>query len=223
MLNISDHPLFNEKITGKYYSNIIDSSQIITLKAKEHLISHGIVGRNLFLISNGLLKLFTKADRNNRVLFKLASSGDVFGTECLFSQNPYLYSASAAIDSQVYIISSPVVEKIFLEEPEFTAALMHHIHKWNYDITTDRINSFRFHIHARIARLLLLLSDEVFFNNTFKLPLTHEEIASLFDTSRETVTRIFINLTEDRIITRNAKQISIYNRSLLEVISKDAF
>ena len=50
------------------------------------------------------------------------------------------------------------------------------------------------------------------------MALTHEEIAQMIGTSRETVTRLFADFKKKQLIQRNGSTLIIRNRPLLETM-----
>ena len=71
-------------------------------------------------------------------------------------------------------------------------------------------------VNGRLARLLLELS-----NDTSRLArvLTHEEIAQMICSSRETVTRVLTTLSRQKVISVTPDTILIHNRPGLEGIT----
>jgi CRP/FNR family transcriptional regulator, cyclic AMP receptor protein len=75
----------------------------------------------------------------------------------------------------------------------------------------------------KIAKLLLEWScragDALKQDSRFKLALSHEEIAQMIGTSRETVTRVFSDLRKKQIIQSKGSTMSIRNKAALKLLA----
>ena len=64
----------------------------------------------------------------------------------------------------------------------------------------------------------LYFSDQVYFSDSFDLPLARKEIAELIAMTTENVIRILSEFRKDGILKINGKTIEICNRSRLQQI-----
>jgi CRP/FNR family transcriptional regulator len=74
-------------------------------------------------------------------------------------------------------------------------------------------------IPGMIAETILCLSDRIFQDSRYNFPLTQSELGDLVGTSRESVSRVLSDFSQNKIIAFNGKEINILNRELLEEIS----
>jgi len=74
-------------------------------------------------------------------------------------------------------------------------------------------------IPGLVAETLICFSDKLYNSNDFTMPLTRGEIGDLIGTSRESVSRILSDMSQDKIISLDASQISILNKEALSKIS----
>ena len=73
-------------------------------------------------------------------------------------------------------------------------------------------------IRGNMADALLEFADRIFMSDTFVLPLSQSELASLVDTSRESVSRVLAEFDKDGIIKMSGKTILSYMFSALTVM-----
>jgi CRP/FNR family transcriptional regulator len=72
-----------------------------------------------------------------------------------------------------------------------------------------------------MADALLEFADRIFMSDTFVLPLSQSELASLVDTSRESVSRVLAEFDKDGIIKMSGKTIEILNKKSLKMVSQN--
>jgi len=73
--------------------------------------------------------------------------------------------------------------------------------------------------YGRLADILLCLSDRVFKNSEFELPLSRKELAELSGMSSETVIRMLKKFNEEGLIALDGKKFIINDFSRLRRIS----
>jgi CRP/FNR family transcriptional regulator len=72
---------------------------------------------------------------------------------------------------------------------------------------------------GRLADILLCLSDRIFNNTEFDLPLSRKELAELSGMSSETVIRMLKEFNEEGIIKMDGKSIEVLDYPRLKQIS----
>ena len=73
--------------------------------------------------------------------------------------------------------------------------------------------------HGSLAEAILYLSEKIYRSDSFNLSLTREELGALIGTTRETVTRILHEYTENGTISINGKTMTILDSEKLQRIS----
>ncbi len=74
-------------------------------------------------------------------------------------------------------------------------------------------------MHGSLAEALLFLSEKIYRSDSFELSLTREELGALIGTTRETVTRILHEYTENGMISTEGKTMRIVDAERLQRIS----
>ncbi|MPM44294.1 hypothetical protein SDC9_90972 [bioreactor metagenome] len=75
-------------------------------------------------------------------------------------------------------------------------------------------------IPGLVAETLLCFSEKLFNSDDFNMPLTRGEIGDLIGTSRESVSRVLSEMSQDKIIAFDCSQIKIINKDALNKISE---
>ncbi|MDX1285782.1 MAG: helix-turn-helix domain-containing protein, partial [Draconibacterium sp.] len=75
-------------------------------------------------------------------------------------------------------------------------------------------------MHGRMADILLCLSQRIFKNDSFNLPLTRSDLAELTGMSTESVIRVMKDFKEDGLIKFEGKDFELLNIEMLMKISE---
>ncbi len=179
----------------------------------EHLFSQGDEFKGYFLIKSGLIKTLRSHESGGRSILSIKIQGEFLGEYRADElRRNYTYFASALEDNTV-------VEFIPLEE-EAPLKLQKILETLQLEIQTARIRLERILFQDAEERIKQALKDlgnklgKRFGEETLlKISLTHEDLAILADTSRQTVSTVLfglksqnkINYSRGRILFRNLK------------------
>lgn len=209
------------KLTEKE-QNLIDSNSVnIKYKKGEIICKQGSFASHIMLVKSGLVKVFLECKENVLVL-KIVSQGNMIGLTSLNEENnTFQYSAQAYIDTEIQEIDINVIRKIILENPEFSKGIINILNMNNVQINSRFFCLTFKQSYGRLADIILCLSDRVFRNTEFHLPLNRKEIAELTGLSTETVVRLLKKFKEDQLIDIKNKVIRILDYEKLSLISQN--
>ncbi|MBY5950508.1 Crp/Fnr family transcriptional regulator [Algoriphagus sp. NF] len=193
--------------------------QLLRFQKGEQILGQGKLFQGYFLIKSGLVKTVRYQESGNSTLLSIKDQGEFLGEfHEEHTEKRLSYSAFAMEDNTL-------VEKIQMEEHP-NLKLMRIIQTLQEEIHTARLRLERMLFQDAEFRIISVLKDlgerfgEKYGDETLlKLPLTHEELAKLTDTSRQTVTTILsglkaqnkINYSRGRILFRNIHQLKTPN------------
>lgn len=177
-------------------------------------------GDELFIIQSGVVKIY-KVDDTREIILAIFREGDFFG-EMAVLQNERLRSASAKTmeKTTVYVLKRHDFISFMSSRPQITIKILQtaldRLRKANELITDLTISDAR----TRISRVLLRLAeshgvghqDGIFID----LKLTHQQIADMTGTVRETVTKMLLELQNQGLIRVDKKKILICDIAKLE-------
>jgi len=172
------------------------------------LYAEGKPCRQVFILCNGRAKIFTSSREHSVVMFKMAHPGEVLGLEAVLCQQPYEETAELLDPCQVKAINRRVLLD-FLEHhnpPAVHAALQLAA---NSRLAREQIRRIGLSVSGtqKLARLLISWARTRGMRGTaaesFDAPYTHEGIAQMIGSTRETVTRVLSRLKQQNIITIN--------------------
>ena len=187
------------------------------------IFREGMRSVGLYCISYGKVKIFKTGDEGRDQIVRLAGTGDIIGYRALISDEPYFASAVALEDSAVCLV--PLADfKTFVEQNQsFTKGLLQMLSHDLREAENRMLRMAQKSVRERLAATLLLLIDTYGTSgpdNTLKIELSREEMASLVGTATETVIRLISDFKTEGLIVTNGKKINIHNEKALRAIAE---
>ena len=170
----------------------------------------------LLLLSSSIFGSQNRSDYSTLLLKKQC---DMIGLQSLFTNGILQYSAEALSDIQACFVDIQTIENLFSENVDCAKEMMQYVNK---DMITmfDKVYSFSTkHIHGRLAELLLYLHKNIYGTNPFKLTLSKTDLSEILGTSKESVSRMFKELKQDKILKESHHTIEILDFARLKMIS----
>jgi CRP/FNR family transcriptional regulator, cyclic AMP receptor protein len=177
--------------------------------------------RGIFILCSGRAKLTTSSTEGKTLIVKVAEAGEVLGASATILGKPYEVSAETLEPSQMNFIKRDDFLK-FLNT--YVDACMHTAQQLSqkYQSAQREIRSLGLSqtTSEKLARLLLDWTasngEETPRGTRLAVLLTHEEIAQMIGTTRETVTRILSDFKKRRIIEVKGSNIFLLAKETLE-------
>jgi CRP/FNR family transcriptional regulator, cyclic AMP receptor protein len=167
----------------------------ISLPAQAALFSEGEDARCLYLICSGYLKLTAGRPSDRQMIVRVAGPGSILGLYAVLSHGVYEVSAESLTAARL----RPVERDRFLtflgcHREAQMRAVQCICQEYRFALQDACRISLAGTVAGRLARLLLELAHQIGERDSdgcfrFPLLLTHEEMASMACTTRETVTR----------------------------------
>lgn len=179
----------------------------------------------IFAVHRGFLKTQSLSEDGREQITGFYMEGEMLGVDAM-GAGEYLYHATALEDSDVCVIPFANLERLMREIP----ALQRNFHRLiSREIVRDRgIMMLLGNMKAeeRLAAFLLNLSQRLVQRglpgNSFKLPMTREEIGNYLGMKLETVSRTFTRLHDAGLIESNKKQITLKDPAGLQAVQNGA-
>jgi CRP/FNR family transcriptional regulator, cyclic AMP receptor protein len=184
------------------------------------LFNEGDQARNVFIICFGQVKISSTSRDGKTMILKIAGPGDVMGLSAVLANVPHEVTAEAIEPCQVKTMRKQ-------EFVDFLGrhgiASMHAAQSLSGEYMTVFQDAKRLALSGsaagRLARLLLdwgRAGSSSKGNSRFMMALTHEEIANMAGTSRETVTRLLNQFRRDQWIQVRGAGVTITKPDQLE-------
>lgn len=195
-----------------------DSKKVITIKKGQVIYHEDTFPKFLFCLNEGKVKITQRGIDGKEQILNLVSSGDVLGYRAILCGDKYTTTATAIEDSSLCILPVSLFYSLVKENQNIAFKVIQLFSKELKDAERKIISISQRPVIERIAQCLLLLKESFGYendNSTIKISIKREEIASIAGTTRETATRMLLELKEKEIIELSGKEIKILNHSEL--------
>jgi len=202
---------------------IASVSSTSTYRRKKQLFVEGGKPRGIFILRSGGAKLTTCSPVGRTIVIRLAGPGDVLGLNAVVSNRPYGTTAEVMASSQVDFIAQDSVLRLMKTNGDFAVAVAEQLSASYYSLH-EAVRSLGLATHPleRLAKILLSWTnsqdDGDPGNQSFKLPLMHQQIADNIGSTRQTVTKIFSQLKRNHLLGAQGGELTIMNRLQLQRI-----
>ena len=196
----------------------------ISLPSQAALFTQGEDARCLYLICNGYLKLTAGRAQDRQMIVRVAGPGSVLGLYAALSHGVYEVSAESLTPAQL----RPVERERFLtflrnHKEAQMRAVQCICQEYRFALQDACRISLAETVAGRLGRLLLELGHQIgeHVNGGFRFPLllTHEEMASMACTTRETVTRTLGQFRKDGSITIEDSIVTLHQPERLQSLN----
>jgi CRP-like cAMP-binding protein len=184
---------------------------------KEAIYSPGDANDQLLFVAEGKVKVHKVSNTGREFVLGILQAGDMFGlahtTPSLNGNGPSEVYLTAVEAGRLYAIPRTAIEEAIRGCPEVALRMIEALDE-QLQRFEAQIEDFAFrNVPTRVARLLARLGEEHGRVSregvTIGLRLSHQDIANMIATSRETVSGVLGELREQGLIRTGGKMISI--------------
>ena len=201
------------------------ATSTISLPAQASLFNEGEDARCLYLICGGYLKLTAGSADDRHMIVRIAGPGSMLGLYAVLTHGVYEVSAESLTSAQL----RPVERDRFLgflriHKEAQMRAVQCICQEYRFALQDACRISLAETVAGRLGRLLLELGHQIGENldgDAFRFPLllTHEEMASMACTTRETVTRTLGQFRKDGWISIEDSLVTVIQPHQLQMLN----
>ena len=200
------------------------ASHLSTYPGGAVLFVEGQMPRGAFVLCSGKAKLSTTSREGKVLILKIAEAGEVLGLSAVIAGEPFELTAETAGPCQINFVDRDALIRLMERNGEFglhaSQALSREFqsaYRDIHDLVLARSSV------GKLARLLLSwtpIREQVEPPEIrVRASLTHEEMAQMIGSSRETVTRLLSELKKKELIRLDGSTLVIRNRTALEALA----
>lgn len=218
--NCEDSNCFIKKHIAKEWHALIDKKKFqTTYNRGQNIINAGAPVLGLYFIIKGKVKVISIGFTGKPQIVRFSKDGHVLGHRGLGSDT-YSISAIAMDDTQVCFIDNATLHNIFMNNPEFTYAMLLYYSDELRKVEERLKIIAQMTIREKIAYSLVLLYNNFGVNylNMLDVHFTREDLASVAGTSNEQVVRQLTEFEEEVLIHKHGRKIIIDNINKLKNI-----
>ena len=163
------------------------------------------MGEVLFILKKGIVQLYRISPEGKKLVITTLGKGSLFGEMALLGQQMHNTFAEAITDCTICVMSRTDLERLILQRPQVALRIL--------EITGERLRDAESRLEdlafkgipARLSSLLLRLADE----DDIVVGFTHQDLAEMVGTYRETATQVLNDLKSKGLIEIGRKRITI--------------
>lgn len=206
-----EHLFCNLSLSALEKLNQIKSTAIYPKSAV--LFIEGQRPRGVFVLCAGKAKLSTSSSEGKTIITKISKPGDVLGLNATISNLPYEVTAEMIEPGQANFIARESLLEFLRENGEVALHVAEQLSR-NYYVAYEEIRTLGLAASPaeKLAKLLLSWeAEKKKGSDTIRLTLTHEEIAEMIGTTRETVSRLFSDFKKKQLVEIKGSTLTIRN------------
>ena len=171
------------------------------------------VGDTLFIIRKGQIKISVFHEDGREVIFSLLGPGKVFGELSLLDGKPRSANAVALKESEVITLRRSDFLQLIYENPQVAVLLLAELAS-RLRRTDEKIEGLALlDVTSRISKTLLQLAEDQGVESAEGVLIetlpTHQQLANMSGTTRETVSRVISRLETQGYLTCQGRRILI--------------
>ncbi|MEI9969958.1 MAG: Crp/Fnr family transcriptional regulator [Terracidiphilus sp.] len=177
----------------------------------------------VFVICSGRVKISATSREGRTFILRITGAGDVLGMGSALEGDEYEVTAEAIEPTQVRVLRTRVFKQMVQEFADASLGAAKTLAR-DYRAVFDEacLIALPGSPAGRLARLILDWAADAKYSGTqpsVTMPLTHEELASMTATTRETVTRTLGRFRKEKLISIHGVVLNVLQPAALERIS----
>lgn len=175
----------------------------------------------VYFISNGSVKIYKTDMHGKEQIVSILETGDMFPHTGFFSKGNYPAHAEVLSDTILIIIPIDEFERLLFENPTLSVKLFKLMGEKIIDLQKRLEEQILHNTYEKIILLLIRLAEkhgDNYSNGIIKLhtKFTHQELANMIGTSRETLNRTMTQLKKKKLVDLDEEGYLILNVNKLK-------
>jgi CRP/FNR family transcriptional regulator, cyclic AMP receptor protein len=215
-------PLLGE-IGGEPLARLAEKVEMREIRRRQVIYLPGDPGTAVFFVNGGRVKV-SKVTRDGKELtLAYRVPGEVFGETCLIDGGPREEMAEAMENALVTVIERPEFERLLQAHANLGFRLTKVLATRRREIESKIENLIFKDVNAKLAELLLRLGAEYGVDDArgtlVQLKITHQEMANLIGSTRETVSLTLAQFKRRGLIQTDGRKVIIADQEGLRALS----
>ena len=212
-------PIFQD-LDDAAFDELSRNSVFKSLVRGDTLCNKGDPSLGLFVLMRGQLKVFDVSIEGREVGLQLIKGVTVFGELGVIDNVPRSADITALTDSDVAVIPKGTLMKVFTESPNAAFGMFKHLTAMVRRLSQHHSVLSMPSANQRICAVLIEMAGK----NSMDGPVTLEvprqkELASMANTSRETVSRTLGQLIADGVLVKTSRRMTVQRLGELKQIA----
>ncbi len=194
-------------------------AQLQTFEKDETIFRQGSEATGFFIVQAGRVKVIKTASNGKEHILHLLKRGDYFAEVATFDGKAFPASAIALEDTELIFFPRLPFLDLLYQYPAIAINMLTSLANHSRKLA-QMVEDLSFkEVPQRLAAYLLDLSDRANGNQVINLDVTKTQLASILGTISATLSRAFLHLSDEGLITIHGSRIELLDRDRLENIS----
>lgn len=218
-LSLKDEPFFKPlskpvllRIENLVYHREYESRQIVFFP--------GDLRDHVYWLREGRVKITRVSGDGRDLTYRHLFAGDMFGEECLVSDGRRDAYAEAMTRTVLCLMRADDFRRVASEEGEVSYLLSQLLCRRVIDVEHVLAETVFKTVRSRVASGLLRLYERSSEKESGSIRVTHQEVASLIGSTRETTTAVLHGLKKEGIVSIANRRITVLDPVALEHVAR---
>jgi len=177
---------------------------------------------HVYWLREGRVKITRVSGDGRDLTYRHLFSGDMFGEECLVSDDRRDAYAEAMAKTVLCLMRADDFRRVVREEGEVGFVLSQRLCHRVIDVERVLAETVFKTVRSRVASGLLRLYEHVSEKERGTIRVTHQEVASLIGSTRETTTAVLHGLRKEGIVSIANRRITVLDPVALEHVARSS-
>ncbi len=179
----------------------------------ETIFSEGDPGDGFYVIAEGLVKIYKVSSEGKEHILHIFGIGEPFGEVPVFTGQPFPANAEAIAKSRLLFFPRADFVELITKNPSLALNMLAVLSMRLRQFTVQIENLSLKEVPGRLASYLIFLAEEQGKEDSVRLSISKNQLASLLGTIPETLSRMFSKMTDMKLIEVAGRDIKLLDRS----------
>ncbi|MER3444853.1 MAG: Crp/Fnr family transcriptional regulator [Armatimonadota bacterium] len=172
----------------------------------------------LYYVKEGWVRLFQLGGKEEEITLTVVGQGEIFGEAALFTGHKYGVFAEPLVDCELLTAAREDLTRVASRFPDTQRALLVMLIR-RLRRAEDRLRDLRFkEVLPRLAKTLLEVMQKG--EEGLEIVLTHQDLAHIIGSTRETVSKVLADLALEDVLELGYRRILVLKPQALQEISR---
>ncbi|MBI2914570.1 MAG: Crp/Fnr family transcriptional regulator [Firmicutes bacterium] len=191
----------------------------VSIPAGTEVFREGDENDQVYVVQKGLVKVIKVSETGKEQILQVARPGDVFPLGYVFHPGPLAVSARAVEPSLAVRFGQAELLRLLQADPDFCLRFVRLLSRRLREAQVQLRDMALRGVHGRLAALLLKLAQQTGEPGpegvSVEMTLTHQDLANLIGSSRETVTRVLAEFRKEGAVDLAGSRLVLLDQARL--------
>lgn len=192
----------------------------VEFKAGETIFKQNMIITHICCLKEGLVKMSSETTTDKSLLLRIVQQGEIFGGMGLYIDEVHQATCTAITNIKCCFIDINSFKETLIQNNRFAISLIKDLNGLAIKSKEQAINLTTKSMYARVADMLVYLSEKIYKTENFTTSLKRQDLADLCSITKESLIRILKEFKDNGYISVSNNNISIHKIKEIKHISK---